>query len=193
MEQARRSRKKEQTHRAIMHSAKVLFEQHGINNVTIEQIAENADVSRSTFFSHFDSVDSLLSEIAAEEINDIFKAVESDENGLTVSALFRQLNADTYPYPYLTAELFMHSIISEGESPVARVDSLLRNEIERSPAYAKMRRVFSAKDISAFVLGAYFGLIFQKFMNDEPFEDPTETNDKIQKLIKFFKNQEDLQ
>ena len=41
MEQARRSRKKEQTHRAIMHSAKVLFEQHGINHVTIEQIAEN--------------------------------------------------------------------------------------------------------------------------------------------------------
>ena len=54
MEQARRSRKKEQTHRTIMHSAKVLFEQHGINNVTIEQIAENADVSRSTFFSHFE-------------------------------------------------------------------------------------------------------------------------------------------
>jgi sugar phosphate isomerase/epimerase len=66
MEQQRRSRKKEQTHRSIMHSAKVLFEQHGINNVTIEQIAENADVSRSTFFSHFDSLDSLLTEIAAE-------------------------------------------------------------------------------------------------------------------------------
>ncbi len=176
-----------------MHSAKVLFEQHGINHVKIEQIAENADVSRSTFFSHFDSVDSLLSEIAAEEINDIFEAVENDEAGLTVAALFRQLNADTYPYPYLTAELFMHSIISEGESPVSRVDHLLRTEIERSPAYAQMRRIFSAKDISAFVLGAYFGLIFQKFMNDEPFEDPTETNDKIQKLIKFFKNQEDLQ
>lgn len=191
MEQARRSRKKEQTHRAIMHSAKVLFEQYGINHVTIEQIAENADVSRSTFFSHFDSVDSLLSEIAAEEINDIFAAVENDEDGLTVAALFRQLNADTYPYPYLTAELFMHSIISDGESPVSRVDHLLRNEIERSPAYERMRRKFTAKDISAFVLGAYFGLIFQKFMNDEPFEDPSETNDKIQKLIKFFKNQEE--
>lgn len=192
MEQARRSRKKEQTHRAIMHSAKVLFEQHGINHVTIEQIAENADVSRSTFFSHFDSVDSLLKELATQGIDDIFQAIEEDEAGLTVAALFRKLNADTYPYPYLMAELFMHSIISEGESPVKRVDHLLRTEIERNPAYERMRRTFTAKDISAFVLGAYFGLVFQKFMNDEPFEDPAETNDKIQKLIKFFKNQEDL-
>lgn len=192
MEQARRSRKKEQTHRTIMHSAKVLFEQHGINNVTIEQIAENADVSRSTFFSHFDSLDSLLTEIAAEEINDIFSAVEADEAEPSVAAVFRQLNSDTYAYPYLMGELFMRSILSPGESAVARVDHLLRTEIGQGN-YEGMLKLFSSKDISAFIFGAYFGLIFQKFMNNEPFEDPTETNDKIQKLIKFFKNQEELQ
>ena len=192
MEQARRSRKKEQTHRTIMHSAKVLFEQYGINNVTIEQIAENADVSRSTFFSHFDSLDSLLTEIAAEEINDIFSAIEADKAEPSVSAVFRELNSDTYAYPYLMGELFMRSILSPGESAVARVDHLLRTEIGQGN-YQKMLEVFDSKDISAFIFGAYFGLIFQKFMNNEPFEDPTETNDKIQKLIKFFKNQEEQQ
>ncbi len=193
MEQARRSRKKEQTHRSIMHSAKVLFEQHGINHVTIEQIAENADVSRSTFFSHFDSLDSLLTEIAAEEINDIFSAIEADEAEPSVAAVFRQLSSDTYAYPYLMGELFMRSILSPGESAVARVDHLLRTEIERGKKYEGMLKTFSSKDISAFIFGAYFGLIFQKFMNNEPFEDPTETNDKIQKLIKLFKNQEEQQ
>lgn len=192
MEQARRSRKKEQTHRAIMHSAKVLFEQHGIHNVTIEQIAENADVSRSTFFSHFDSLDSLLTEIAAEEINDIFSAVQSDDTEPSVAAVFRQLSKDTYAYPYLMGELFMSSILSPGESAVARVDYLLRTEIEQGK-YGNMLEHFSSKDISAFIFGAYFGLIFQKFMNNESFDDPAETNDKIQKLIKFFKNQEEQQ
>lgn len=192
MEQARRSRKKEQTHRTIMHSAKVLFEQHGINHVTIEQIAENADVSRSTFFSHFDSLDSLLTEIAAEEINDIFSAIEADEAEPSVAAVFRQLNSDTYAYPYLMGELFMRSILSPGESAVARVDHLLRTEISQGN-YKKMLETFSSKDISAFIFGAYFGLIFQKFMNNETFEDPAETNDKIQKLIKLFKNQEEQQ
>ena len=68
-EPSRRSRKKQNTHKAILHQAKVLFEKEGIGNVTIEQISERADVSRSTFFSHFASVDDLLKEISDEEIN----------------------------------------------------------------------------------------------------------------------------
>lgn len=186
MEQTRRSRKKEQTHRAIMHSAKVLFEKNGINNVTIDRIAEEADISRSTFFTHFDSLDALLGEIAAEEIGDILSPLE-DGSKPTIETVFSRLNADTYPYPYLMGELFMRSIINQGTSPAARVDALLRQEIEQG-SYEKMREQFSSKDISAFIFGAYFGLIFQKFMNDEPFENPDETNQKIQKLIKFFKN-----
>lgn len=186
MEQTRRLRKKEQTHLAIMHSAKVLFEQNGINNVTIEQIAEGADVSRSTFFTHFESLDALLGEIAAKEISDILSPLE-DGSKPTIETVFSRLNADTYPYPYLMGELFMRSIIAPGKSPASNVDALLQQEIEQGE-YDKMREQFSSKDISAFVFGAYFGLIFQKFMNDEPFENPDETNDKIQKLIKFFKN-----
>ena len=73
-ETSRRSRKKQNTHKAILHQAKVLFEKEGIGNVTIEQISESADVSRSTFFSHFASVDDLLKEISDEEINDVFEA-----------------------------------------------------------------------------------------------------------------------
>ncbi len=187
MEQTRRMRKKEQTHLAIMHSAKVQFEQEGINNVTIEQIAEGADVSRSTFFSHFESLDSLLTEIAAQEIDDIFAAIEKDDTEPSIEAVFRQLNSDTYPYPYLMGELFMRNILSPGKSAFSRVDELLQAEIENGD-YSKMKELFTPKDISAFIFGAYFGLIFQKFMNDEPFENPDETNDKIKKLIKFYKH-----
>ncbi len=183
MEQTRRTRKKEQTHLAIMHSAKVQFEQEGLGNVTIEQIAEGADVSRSTFFSHFDSLDTLLSEIAAQEINDLFSAIEDEPS---IEALFKQLNADTYPYPKLMTQLFIHSLLDSGKSAVARLDELLKKEIARG-GYPRLRESFSEKDISAFILGSYFGLIFQKFMNDEAFENPNETNDKIQKLIKIFK------
>ena len=102
-EPSRRSRKKQNTHKAILHQAKVLFEKEGIGNVTIEQISESADVSRSTFFSHFASVDDLLKEISDEEINDVFEAARKGDGELTVSALLKQLNDDTYPYPYLSA------------------------------------------------------------------------------------------
>ncbi|MEG2456776.1 MAG: helix-turn-helix domain-containing protein, partial [Clostridia bacterium] len=57
---SRRLRKKNNTHKALLHSAKKLFEDKGIGNVTIDEISEAADVSRSTFFTHFASLDDLL-------------------------------------------------------------------------------------------------------------------------------------
>ncbi len=189
MEQTRRSRKKDNTHRALMHSAKMLFEKHGIGNVTIDQISEGADVSRSTFFSHFTSIDDLLSQIADEEVNDLFAAA-GEGNIPTVNQIFSRLARDTYPYPYLVCELFTRRILSDDPSSVARVDELIRREIEQG-GFGKLQEQFSSKDISAFIFGAYFGLVFQKLINREPFDDPAETNDKITNLIQFFKNQEE--
>ena len=191
-EPSRRSRKKQNTHKAILHQAKVLFEKEGIGNVTIEQISESADVSRSTFFSHFASVDDLLKEISDEEINDVFEAARKGDGELTVSALLKQLNDDTYPYPYLSAEVLMRGILSKGESNFAQVDRFLRKEIVTDKSYANTLEEFSSKELSALILGAFFGLIFQKMINDESFTNPDETSVTIQKFIKYLKNQEEL-
>ena len=189
-EPSRRSRKKQNTHKAILHQAKVLFEKEGIGNVTIEQISESADVSRSTFFSHFASVDDLLKEISDEEINDVFEAARKGDGELTVSALLKQLNDDTYPY--LSAEVLMRGILSKGESNFAQVDRFLRKEIVTDKSYANTLEEFSSKELSALILGAFFGLIFQKMINDESFTNPDETSVTIQKFIKYLKNQEEL-
>ncbi len=189
MEQSRRLRKKDNTHRAIMHSAKMLFEKNGLGNVTIEQIAEQADVSRSTFFTHFTSLDDLLMQIANEEIHDILHAAAKDGNA-DVKAVFHQLAKDTYPYPYLTTQLFVRSILSSGKSSARDVLALLESEIESS-GYRKLKKDFSAKDIASFIFGAYFGLVFQKFIEDEPFENPAEIDNKISLFIDCLKNQEE--
>ena len=179
-------------HKAILHQAKVLFEKEGIGNVTIEQISESADVSRSTFFSHFASVDDLLKEISDEEINDVFEAARKGDGELTVSALLKLLNDDTYPYPYLSAEVLMRGILSKGESNFAQVDRFLRKEIVTDKSYANTLEEFSSKELSALILGAFFGLIFQKMINNESFTNPDETSVTIQKFIKYLKNQEEL-
>ena len=67
----------------------------------------------------------------------------------------------------------------------------MRSEIAQS-GYEKLKKDFTPKDISAFILGSYFGLIFQKFINKEHFDDRDETNNKIQKFINFLKDQEDI-
>lgn len=192
IDESRRNRKKQNTHRAILHSAKVLFEQDGIGNVTIDEISENADVSRSTFFSHFSSVDKLLKELFNEEINDIFKAVKKEEKNLSISALLKQLNSDAYPYPYLFGEVLMKGILSKGESNIAQIDKFLQSEIEQDEKYSGLKEDFTPKEISALILGAFFGLVFQKLIYDEKFTNPDETNITIQKFIKYLQNQEDL-
>lgn len=189
MEQTRRSRKKDITHHSIMHSAKLLFEEKGIGNVTIEAIAEKADVSRSTFFSHFTSLDDLLMQIANEEIDDVIKAADKD-GALDINAIFTQLSKDAYPYPYLFAELITRSIISQSNSSIEKVFSLIDSQIAKE-GYEEILKCFPSEDVSAFIFGAYFGLIFQKFISKEPFEDPNETNDKIQHFIKYLKKQEE--
>lgn len=192
IDSSRRSRKKQNTHRAILHNAKILFEQKGIGNVTIEQISESADVSRSTFFSHFASLDDLLREISDEEVNDVFSAVQKDEGDPTISALLRQLNSDVYPYPYLSCEVLMRGILAKGESNFSQIDRFLRKEIEKDGGYSKALEMFSSKELSGLILGAFFGLVFQKLINDESFDNPDETYITIRKFIKYLENQEDL-
>lgn len=192
IDSSRRSRKKQNTHRAILHNAKILFEQKGIGNVTIEQISESADVSRSTFFSHFASLDDLLREISDEEVNDVFSAVQKDDGDPTISALLRQLNSDVYPYPYLSCEVLMRGILAKGESNFSQIDRFLRKEIEKDGGYSKALEMFSSKELSGLILGAFFGLVFQKLINDESFDNPDETYITIRKFIKYLENQEDL-
>ena len=55
-----RDRKKIQTHRVIRNEAMRLIEENGYANTTVEQIAEAAEVSPSTFFRYFPSKEMVL-------------------------------------------------------------------------------------------------------------------------------------
>ena len=83
-----RERKKIKTHRAIRREAFRLIEENGYAATTVEQIAEAADVSPSTFFRYFPSKESLL---LADDLDPlILEALQDQPPDLSPAQAFRR-------------------------------------------------------------------------------------------------------
>jgi AcrR family transcriptional regulator len=67
----RRARKKRSTQQALRISALRLVDAHGLENVTVEMIAEAADVARRTFFNHFATKEDALLGPGAEARSEV--------------------------------------------------------------------------------------------------------------------------
>jgi AcrR family transcriptional regulator len=80
----------------------MLFLQHGFDQVTIEEIAEAADVSRMTVFNHFSRKEDLLFDLDDEARQDLLAALENREPGTPPVEALRQFAqmavADRRPY-----------------------------------------------------------------------------------------------
>lgn len=75
-----RERKKLKTRRAIQEHAMRLFTEHGYDGTTVEQIADAAEVSPSTFFRYFPTKeDVVLTDEYDELMEDLFQARPADE------------------------------------------------------------------------------------------------------------------
>nr|WP_245716642.1 TetR family transcriptional regulator [Nocardia mikamii] len=89
-----RERKKQRTRRTIRAEAMKLFQRQGYSATTIEQIAEAADISPSTFFRYFPSKEQV---VLADDVDPIMiDAIESQPLELAPLAAFRQAMRDTF-------------------------------------------------------------------------------------------------
>lgn len=64
--EGRRERRKRELRSWIYRTARRLFLERGFEAVTVEQIAEAADIAQATFFNHFQSKNAVLAEMTSE-------------------------------------------------------------------------------------------------------------------------------
>ena len=110
----RRSRKRLATRQAISDAATRLFVEHGFDTVTIDQIAEAADVGRMTVFNHFPRKE------------DMFFDREAECRAILRAAL-QERDRETGPIEAL--RLFAHRLCLDG-SPYAEFTSGTRRYVE---------------------------------------------------------------
>ncbi len=73
---SRRERKKLETRQGLLEAALVLFREKGYDETTVEEITEQADVAKGTFFNYFPSKEALLGELAVWQIEQLRAALD---------------------------------------------------------------------------------------------------------------------
>ena len=106
----RRERKKLDCKYTIIRAAQQLFEEKGVDNTTINEIAELADVSYTTFFNYFPTKESLLIAIYKSELEDLDEFIQiklKDETSAVkkLEEVFFELMKDCFKYRRMSMRL----------------------------------------------------------------------------------------
>ncbi|MDD2497719.1 MAG: TetR/AcrR family transcriptional regulator, partial [Desulfitobacteriaceae bacterium] len=77
---SRRERKKNETKQSILNSAIKYFQTQGYDSTTMEQIAEEVDISKVTLYNYFPSKEAIVSEffqrMSHEFVDQVLKVLE---------------------------------------------------------------------------------------------------------------------
>ena len=73
----RRELNKQQTRGRLLDAARVLFAAHGVLGTTVEEIADQAGVSRAPFFNYFPTKDDLLGALHTSTMDSLANTIDS--------------------------------------------------------------------------------------------------------------------
>jgi AcrR family transcriptional regulator len=73
----RHARRREETRRKLLMSAKALFARQGVDNTRINEITEEADVGFGSFYNHFDNKEAIVEAVLRETVSAQAEALDA--------------------------------------------------------------------------------------------------------------------
>lgn len=136
----RRTRKRLATRQAISDAATRLFMEHGFDGVTIDQIAQAADVGRMTVFNHFPRKEDMFFDLDEQGRSDLAHAIEHRGRDIAPIEALRlfahEAVASRKPYVHFgpDSERFI-ATVNASEALKARARSI-RDELTKETSHA---------------------------------------------------------
>ena len=127
----RRSRKRLATRQGISDAATCLFMKRGFDHVTVDEIADAADVGRMTVFNHFPRKEDMFFDLDEEGRDILREALRQRDPGIapieTLRLLAHRLIAEQSPFVEFSAQRFIETI--EGSETLKARARAIRDEL----------------------------------------------------------------
>ncbi len=157
-----REKKKLQVEHKITHSALQLFEKNGYDAVSIDDIAEAAEVSKSTFYNYFATKEAVLVKLSVNSVNGVketlSKKPRQDDPIEMIRLSFHCLIDDIYSWRNVAREAAMISVYNTAAHNT--VNQLIEDHVVNAQRKEIFRTDYDCDMITRSLMGIYYIAIF---------------------------------
>ena len=159
---SRRERKKQETRQRLLECAWRLFQGHGYDDTTVEEITDAADVAKGTFFNYFQTKEALLDELALWRIDllgsHVLAADDVPEGAVArIKRMVRAMAAEFSPERELPQHLFIARISAPIRRESAhRLGSIMHDLVQQGQASGEIRADVDAGLIARLLITSAF-------------------------------------
>ena len=169
VEPSRRERKKDETRHRIFHAAIGLFREKGFEQTTVDDITEQADVAKGTFFNYFRRKEAVLAFLSETRLQVV---EENAEAFLAEARPAREKLMDLYSTAasayeedrelsrYVLIEL-MTRMFSPTEEVVVRWHEQIVRLVTQGQENGELRRGLAPLRVEAMLTGLYYATLYE--------------------------------
>jgi len=170
---SRRERKKLETRQRLLEAALRLFQEQGYDDMTVEEIAEAADVAKGTFFNYFEAKELILPALAQwrfQQLEELLAAGSNlpDSPVARIKLALGLVAEDPLADPSLMRRLFAVQETDFDVHPAHALTNLLAGLVRQAQASGEIRPDLAAIHVGGMVRALFFHQLMSYHLGCRP-------------------------